>query len=455
MMYLLLASFFYANVIYRLPIGSYGYVLVSDVVSWFVILAVFTLSMVNRTKSIGFGRLELCLVVLSLLMFLLLFQVFFEADRVFSELGRAAADTLRFFQYVFTYFAVRSYLRFSPHPIRYLAWTFILAVSVSIYGLLLDVVLKIPRSYAGITHDVLRPSEFSAFFTNNRACAAVYLLTAVAIGFGFLLMNGSLLRKSVVLFGTAALIIAIILSRSRSGIVGLSVSTVFFIIYYMRNCGRSLSSIVVFFTLVFIFCCALFFALTSRNVRDRLGIANLRDITRYEHSSSLTGSADRKIALMSVATRLKNWKESMKVIDEMSYHIFFGYGVNQQGAKIGMGGAHNNFLQVFVDLGLIGLGLFLLLLYEIARRLKVSPPELNASHPRYAMLIAMKYCFWGLLVTLVTQETFYMAPALGNFWGFYLVLLAIVSQLREELLPVSVHQEEINHAGSTAHSLCC
>jgi len=423
MIYILLASFFYANVVFRIPIGSYSYVLASDIVSWFVIVSVVLLAMIRRLKIEGrFRPIDYYLLGLNLLMYVLLFQVYFEAQRVFSEFGRAAADTLRFSQYILTFFAVRSYMRTVRNPNRFLIWVLFLAVGVSLFGLISDVVLEIPRNYAGITRDTLRfPKEFSAFFTDNRACVSAYLLTGVGIGFGFLAQRRDVLQKVAIIGFLIPVILAIIFSRSRSGIIGLFVTMAAFIFYSVRYHGFNFKTLVSLILITAILGVTVFLSMTSKSVMERVQVGVNTD-------SDAGKSRESKIAVLSTKSRLANWKHSLEMVGDMSYHIFFGYGVNQQNAKIGLGGAHNNFLQVLIDLGVFGTLLFLLLLRQISRMLGPVPTDGRESTPN-AMRLGIKCTFWGLLVTALTQETFYMAPAMANFFEFFLVLVAIVTSI--------------------------
>jgi O-antigen ligase len=455
MISLLLASFFYADVIYRLPMGSYGYVLASDVLSWGVIFWALLRGVAGRARLGRLSMTEIFPLALNLLMFLLLFQVYFEAQRVFSELGRAAADTLRFSQYILTALAVRACLKTSLKTQRFLIWVFVLGVGAALFGLVSDVILHIPRSYAGITHDVLRPREFSSFFTNNRGCAAVYLLVAIAIGFGLLLRRGTPLRKVLILAALAVLAVALVFSRSRSGIVGLIVALLFFLYYDMRYRGRDLGSFAGLAAMVAILGGAVLLALSTQTVMDRMGIGDLVGTARTEARADRMHSRERKVAALSVRSRLENWRHSLQVIKEMDYHLPFGYGVNQQGARIGMGGAHNNYLQVIIDLGLVGLGLFLVFLRSLFRILRRPPEGQVLGNPHQAMRLGLRCGLWGLLATTLSQETFYMAPAMGNFFGFFLVLLAIVQRLPETDAPAEAGVEEGGYAGESAYLVRC
>lgn len=435
MIYLLLGSFFFANVIYRIPVGRYGYILISDAASWLVIFFVLMRKLLLGLKWRELERLDWSLLLLNLLMFLLLFQVYFSAVRVFSEFGRAAVDTLRFTQFILCYYTVRSHLGSSSKSIRYLLCVFALATAVSAYGLIVDVWLRLPRMYAGITRDLLRPNEFSAFFTDNHASASIYLISALSVGFGFIFMKGKFLLRAVYVSCMAVIILAIIFSKSRAGLAGLSVSMALFLLYYMRYRGGSAISLMGLIVMAAIFGITGFYSITNKGVIDRVGIGSVEDITRYESRAPFIRSFDRRIAIVSIKSRFENWRESIEIIKGMSANIFFGYGVNQQSVKIGFGGAHNNFLQVMIDLGIVGLGVFLVILYEMGRTFEKPRNTGDSYAPHGAVRIGMRCGFWGLLATSFTQETFYMSPALGNFFGFYLILLAVTSSVPKETAP--------------------
>ena len=439
MIYLLLTSFFYSDVIYRLPVGSYGYVLISDIVSWVVIFFILFRNMFIRIKARKFDRLDWSLLVLNILMFLLLIQIYFTAVRTFSELGRAAADTLRFTQFIVCFYAVRSYMRASSKALRYLIWVFALATAVSVFGLIVDVGMQLPRMYAGITINSLRPKEFSAFFTNNHASASIYLLAAFSLGFGLILMKKNSMLKGLAVSGMAVIILAIIFSKSRSGILGLGISTVFFLLYYIRFRGGSILAWGGIILMAVIFGAAGFYSFTDKGVMDRVGISSVEDVQNYERRADYIHSYDRKIGIISIRARFQNWRESIGVIKDMSFFMFFGYGVNQQSYKVNLGGAHNNFMQVIIDLGIVGLVFFLIFLYEVGKLLRKPRNIGDSDLPYYAMRIGMRCGFFGIIGTALTQETFYMAPAMGNFFGFYLILLAIVDNIKEK----SVKKEEI------------
>jgi hypothetical protein len=70
-------------------------------------------------------------------------------------------------------------------------------------------------------------------------------------------------------------------------------------------------------------------------------------------------------------------------------------------------------------------------LYEIS---KIFRRRDTVDEDTRALNIGMKCGFIGLVVTAFTQETFYMAPAMGNFFGFYLIVVAFVENINRESL---------------------
>jgi O-antigen ligase len=432
MIYLFLASFFYSNVIYRFPIGHYGYILTSDILSWLIIIPFLIKKILGGIESRkSKDRLGLYLVLLNAVMYLSLITVFFSAHWLFSELGRAAADTLRFSQFSLCYYAVKSTAVEPKNNWRYLNFVFILTAGLAIFGLLSDVILGISRIYNGVTKDVLRPSnEFSAFFTDNHGGTSIYLITAISIGYGMLLMKSDILKKSLLIMALGLIIAALIFSKSRAGIAGFGLSMFIFAYLFLKHKGKSLPSIAGILFILFIFMGLIYYSITTESVMDRITIGK-EEITRYEYVQHRIKSHEKKVGIMAIKARIKNWEQTVGIIKDMSLNIFFGYGVNQQSYLVHMGGSHNNFFQFIVDLGLIGLILFLLILYEMPKIFSAKGKKQKFPEKYKCINLGMRCGFLGLILTCFSQETFYMRPAMGNFFGFYLIIVAIIKNLNE------------------------
>jgi hypothetical protein len=111
------------------------------------------------------------------------------------------------------------------------------------------------------------------------------------------------------------------------------------------------------------------------------------------------------------------WQQRIAFLDEEPHRWVIGVGF---GAAIDSGDfAHMLPLHVTLEVGLIGLTFFVILFFLILTHLyRYDAPK----HTIFWMTIAF-------LISSLTQETFYPAPALGHFMGFYLCVLAIA--LRE------------------------
>jgi O-antigen ligase len=424
-------SFFYSNVIYRLPIGSYGYLLVSDLASW-VIITIFLLKSVFGQAKIrrSEARVGLCLLIINMLMYALLVRVYFESHRLFSEFGRAAADTLRCSQFILGYFAIRASGVSSRANWRYLRFAFILAFLVAVCGLVLDVGMHMPRHYAGVTNNLLRPKgQFTAFFTDNHASAAVYLLAALSIGFGLALKQCGTMSRLAIFGCCGVIVVAIVLSKSRSGLLGLSVASLLFVIQYLMFQRSKVHALLTMSILSMLLVGMVTLLASGKLLGNSHYLSDARIISNYEKEKVHIQSKEQKVDIISVQSRFENWKKTFDLIQNMSYNMFFGYGVNQQTFMLRFGGAHNNFFEYMIDMGIVGLALFLTLLYRIGRLFR---PDRKLDSDTRALLAGMQCGFAGLVVTCFTQETFYMAPAMGNFFGFYLVVVAIAENIRRE-----------------------
>lgn len=106
------------------------------------------------------------------------------------------------------------------------------------------------------------------------------------------------------------------------------------------------------------------------------------------------------------------WDDTLTFLREQPHMIVTGAGL---GALRGEN-AHNQYMQFIAELGLLGLLVFLALTWRVLRFAR--------NHEA-----GIQPIFWGtiaLLISAVTQETFYPVVAFGHFLGLYLVTVAIL-----------------------------
>jgi len=104
----------------------------------------------------------------------------------------------------------------------------------------------------------------------------------------------------------------------------------------------------------------------------------------------------------------------------------------------GATGAHNNFLHVAAETGLLGLGVWLVVLFRVVR---ASAVGIQLSRSVLARSVAIGYlaAFCGLVVTSLTQETLSVQEASANFLGFFFFVSATVFAVvfREKSLEIA------------------
>jgi len=89
-------------------------------------------------------------------------------------------------------------------------------------------------------------------------------------------------------------------------------------------------------------------------------------------------------------------------------------------------GAHNNFLHVFVESGIVGFIILGAVFIDIIRKLVLkSRCEDNASK-------CFLLCTLILLCSGITQETFWFNPSFGRFWFHYMFFYLIIFNFRDE-----------------------
>jgi O-antigen ligase len=139
-------------------------------------------------------------------------------------------------------------------------------------------------------------------------------------------------------------------------------------------------------------------------------------------SQAFSSAVDRQGTIASsyeddgFAGRVEIWNERVALLNEsaVSWLVGTGFGSAVQSGSNG----HMLYLQITLECGLIGLAAFLVVTWKILAFLWRRP----AARVVYFGTIA-------LLVSALTQETFYPVPSLSQFGGLYLFCIGIA--LRE------------------------
>lgn len=147
-----------------------------------------------------------------------------------------------------------------------------------------------------------------------------------------------------------------------------------------------------------------------------LGNEQTQDI--YARQESIFHAFNRQ----SYSGRDEIWKDRLEYLNGNPLRWLFGGGLGS--AADAGGNAHMQVLQIVSELGLAGLVVWAAFFVGVIRSL-----WLRECHSHVI--------FWAtvcLLLSCVSQETFYPVPALGHFLGFYLLSVAIALRPAEEAL---------------------
>jgi O-antigen ligase len=198
----------------------------------------------------------------------------------------------------------------------------------------------------------------------------------------------------------------LILSKCRSTLLGLFASVFIFFFFYSWRLSKKA-------TLTISFCILILFFMFHPYIQE---------ISRSTFSADETGTIDR-----STIGRILIWKGAIShfakapIIEKLSgigmgNFITVRYNHFLEAGRFTTG-AHNNFLHVLIELGVVGLIIYITLFIL----------QLVLLYKKKTDLLAQIYLFatLTLLFSSLTQETFWFQPVFGNFWMLQMVFLAL------------------------------
>lgn len=139
----------------------------------------------------------------------------------------------------------------------------------------------------------------------------------------------------------------------------------------------------------------------------------------WERQSRIMSAYDEE----STNGRHEIWKSCIDHLNDSPVYWLTGMGVGM--ARNAGTNAHNLYLHIILEMGLVGLLAWLFFFLNILILLRRHEPF---PHPLFMVTIA-------LLFSALSQETFYPVPAMGHFLGFYLCSVAVA--LRRPRVPDS------------------
>ena len=135
--------------------------------------------------------------------------------------------------------------------------------------------------------------------------------------------------------------------------------------------------------------------------------------------------------------RISIWQTFPKTVAKHPWVLFLGSGF-QNIAAVGSQAMHNNYLHVLIELGLIGLVIYLTWLWHLYWALRRA--EVRATD-QFGMVLAQeaRACFLSILVTMLVGESLYAQPAMASLSG-QVVLLLYLAALAPYVIPKHVQE---------------
>jgi len=259
-------------------------------------------------------------------------------------------------------------------------------------------------------HFLLHKALSVGTFHTHHAMVAIMMAPSAAISLYRYLIRKTLLWK--IFYGTvfSLSIYIIILSQCRSMLVGVVIAIVLFFLKTIKFKMRYF----------------IYIACTIAVVAVAVKVTPLGEIFyKTIHSSDTPASA---IDISSYG-RLMIWQGAIThFMHASSFEKLAGVGMGSFSTvrfnffvfeRKGSSGGHNNFLQVLIETGVIGLILFICLFFSICRALLQSAKNDALAMPFFYATIA-------LLASCFTQETFWFQYVFGDCWLFNMVIVGLI-----------------------------
>lgn len=244
---------------------------------------------------------------------------------------------------------------------------------------------------------------------SHHSVIAMYSVTMIPFLINEFYIANNYTKKTIYLLATMFSSYIIFLSESRSVLLGVLVSVLIFAMFSIRFNKKT------FYLFMLLGCLAI--------------IAWHLPVTKKVYEETFTHTTSTGIDI-STYSRLFIWKGAWGSFQDASLgQKIFGQGIGLfseiefrnvvwSGGK-GSTGAHNNLLHILVEVGILGL-VFVIIHFVVILFFLFKKNILLSKLFAYATI--------ALLVSGVTQETFWFQRAFGSFWLFYIILLALIFQ---------------------------
>jgi len=311
-------------------------------------------------------------------------------------LNRSAYFFLRFVQYILVYFIVADSIKELNTRDNLMTILWLSTLFICIYGLVQYYIIDLLKATGPLSP--------------NHAHIGIYLLFLFFIFAGYIRSCRKFIGKFLFAIILPLMVYVLFLSASRAAILGLFFGVFAALIF-------SKKPLLLLLAFVFIV------------IGIYIGSGFLADLKNTGLSSAQFQNMEEDLSTLG---RLLIWAGIYKFFVANPFALVFGVGLGGFERAVlpyvpymkSANGAHNNYLHILTEAGIVGLIIFLYIMFRLLRK------SLHNFYNQERHDRALNYGYFcglcALLFTCLTQETFSVQPALFNFLGYFFLITAII-----------------------------
>ena len=368
----------------------------------------FVVKLLRGKRIIRFELIDVCIFAFSMLLLL---------GGIFTCGGVNSLHSAEiYFAFILVYFLIVNMYIGKPSIYRAFKILIVTATLVSIVGIIKGGVIDSSTVDLSMFADM--PGRVSVFLGNANMLGA-YLVLIFPLVLGQMKVSRRKISKLMYFIAGGFIVACTVLTGSRGAWIGLIVSTLlFYLIYNFRNIWAVLfvgATIPLWYTL-----------LPSYIVE------------RFTSSFTMSDS--------SVLTRIQIWKD----VWPMAFDNFFtGIGVGEHTFRIvlknysasSVAHAHSLLLQILVEIGIVGLALFVLITFMFSQKCFVEIKQNKRNSKSRTMIISGLSAISGALVMGLADNIWYNYRVFMTFW----IIVAITVSLAKNNVKERKSTIELNN----------
>lgn len=318
---------------------------------------------------------------------------------------------LKLFSYILFYFIIFEFAIDRASAYKFLVIFWIGGIFISIYGIL---------QYYGILpqfwDDLVRtPYAITSTLSFHHGHLGLYMLVIIFLTVGLLFSSPSKLWKILFGFSLLPFIYTEILSLRRTTWIGIGVGLICWIMFNSERFSHKIKRYIIALVVGIAIAVAFYYSETAQDRSEPI---------KYFFKYFLSEENALNQGNKQIDVRLTVMGFFIDILREDPLSLIYGQGFMSSPMRYEYTGAHNEFIQILHDSGIIGLIIYLWLMYSILKILWRNSRKNNDNwNPVYNAFFC---CMIGLLISGIPGGFFTTSHVYGSFLGFFLSLLGVI-----------------------------